>query len=73
MKRRAHQKASQANASSVLLPAASLPDPSMLSPQMIEAGRQISVASTTACPGSLMVPRPGGISESQVFLVASYI
>jgi mono/diheme cytochrome c family protein len=24
-------------------------------------------------PGTLMVPHPGGISESQVFLVASYI
>ena len=85
------------------------PDPSMLSPQMLEAGRKIfhGKGTCSGChgdklqggpvapaltgpgwrhitgsfdaildridnglPGTLMVPHPGGISESQVFLVA---
>jgi mono/diheme cytochrome c family protein len=88
------------------------PDPSMLSPAMISAGRKIFHGKGTCfgchgdklqggpiapaltgpswrhitgtfdaiidridngLPGTLMVPHPGGISESQVFLVASYI
>ena len=88
------------------------PDPSMLSPQMVDAGRKIfhGKGTCSGChgdklqggpvapaltgpswrhitgtfdaiidridnglPGTLMVPHPGGISESQVFLVASYI
>ena len=88
------------------------PDPSMLSPAMVDAGRKVFHGKGTchAChgdklqggpvapaltgpswrhitgtfdaivdridnglPGTLMVPHPGGISESQVFLVASYI
>jgi len=88
------------------------PDPSMLSRQMIEAGRKIfhGKGTCSTChgdklqggpvappltgpgwrhitgtfeaiidridnglPGTLMVPHPGGISEAQVFLVASYI
>ena len=88
------------------------PDPSMLSPQMVDAGRKIfhGKGTCSGChgdklqggpvapaltgpswrhitgtfdaiidrvdnglPGTLMVPHPGGISESQVFMVASYI
>lgn len=88
------------------------PDPSMLSPAMVDAGRKIfhGRGTCSGChgdklqggpvapaltgpswrhitgtfdaiidrvdnglPGTLMVPHPGGISESQVFLVASYI
>ena len=88
------------------------PDPNMLSPAMVDAGRKIfhGKGTCSGChgdklqggpvapaltgpswrhitgtfdaiidrvdnglPGTLMVPHPGGISESQVFLVASYI
>jgi mono/diheme cytochrome c family protein len=88
------------------------PDPTMLSPAMVDAGRKIfhGKGTCSGChgdklqggpvapaltgpswrhitgtfdaiidrvdnglPGTLMVPHPGGISESQVFLVASYI
>ena len=88
------------------------PVPSMLSPEMVDAGRKIfhGKGTCSGChgdklqggpvapaltgpswrhitgtfdaiidridnglPGTLMVPHPGGISESQVFLVASYI
>ena len=88
------------------------PDPSMLSPAMVDAGRKIfhgkgtcsgchgdklqggPVAPALTGPswrhitgtfdaiidrvdnglsGTLMVPHPGGITESQVFLVATYI
>ena len=88
------------------------PDPAMLSPAMMEAGRKIfhGKGTCSGChgdklqggpvapaltgpswrhitgtyeaiidrvgnglPGTLMVPHPGGITESQVFLVASYI
>ncbi len=88
------------------------PDSSLLSPQMVDAGRKIFHGRGTCfgchgdklqggpvappltgpswrhitgtfdaiidridngLPGTLMVPHPGGISESQVFLVASYI
>jgi mono/diheme cytochrome c family protein len=88
------------------------PDPSMLSPAMVDAGRKVfhGKGTCSGChgdklqggpvapaltgpswrhitgtfdavidridnglPGTLMVPHPGGISESQVFLVASYI
>ena len=88
------------------------PDPAMLSPAMVDAGRKIfhgkgtcsgchgdklqggPVAPALTGPtwrhitgtydaiidrvdnglaGTLMVPHPGGISESQVFLVAAYV
>jgi mono/diheme cytochrome c family protein len=88
------------------------PDPSMLSADMVDAGRKVfhGKGTCSGChgdklqggpvapaltgpgwrhitgtfdaiidrvdnglPGTLMVPHPGGISESQVFLVASYI
>jgi mono/diheme cytochrome c family protein len=88
------------------------PDPAMLSPTMVDAGRKIfhGKGTCSGChgdklqggpvapaltgpswrhitgsyeaiidrvdnglPGTLMVPHPGGITESQVFLVASYI
>jgi mono/diheme cytochrome c family protein len=88
------------------------PDPAMLAPAMVEAGRKIfhGKGTCSGChgdklqggpvapaltgpswrhitgsfeaiidrvdnglPGTLMVPHPGGITESQVFLVASYI
>jgi mono/diheme cytochrome c family protein len=88
------------------------PDPAMLSPAMVEAGRKLfhGKGTCSGChgdklqggpvapaltgpswrhitgtyeaiidrvdnglPGTLMVPHPGGITESQVFLVASYI
>ena len=88
------------------------PDPAMLAPAMVEAGRKLFHGKGTCfgchgdklqggpvapaltgpswrhitgtfeaiidrvdngLPGTLMVPRPGGITESQVFLVASYI
>ena len=88
------------------------PDPAMLSPAMIDAGRKIFHGKGTCfgchgdklqggpvapaltgpdwrhitgtyeaiidridngLPGTLMVPHPGGITESQVFLVATYI
>jgi mono/diheme cytochrome c family protein len=88
------------------------PDPAMLAPPMVDAGRKIfhGKGTCSGChgdklqggpvapaltgltwrhitgsyeaiidrvdnglPGTLMVPHPGGITESQVFLVASYI
>ena len=88
------------------------PDPSMLSPEMVDAGRKVfhGKGTCSGChgdklqggpvapaltgpgwrhitgtfdaiidridnglPGTLMVPHPGGISELQIFLVASYI
>jgi mono/diheme cytochrome c family protein len=88
------------------------PNPAILSPEMVEAGRKIFHGKGTCfgchgaklqggpvapaltgpswrhitgtyeaiidrvdngLPGTLMVPHPGGITESQVFLVASYI
>jgi mono/diheme cytochrome c family protein len=88
------------------------PNPAMLAPAMVEAGRKIfhGRGACSGChgnklqggpiapaltgpswrhitgtfdaiidrvdnglPGTLMVPHPGGITESQVFLVASYI
>jgi mono/diheme cytochrome c family protein len=88
------------------------PDPAMLSPAMVDAGRKIfhGKGTCSGChgdklqggpvapaltgpswrhitgtyeaiidrvdnglPGTLMVPHPGGITESQVFLAASYI
>jgi mono/diheme cytochrome c family protein len=89
-----------------------LPDSTMLTPTMIDAGRKIfhGKGTCSGChgdklsggpvapaltgpswrhitgtfdaivdrvdnglPGTLMVPHPGGITESQIFLVASYI
>jgi mono/diheme cytochrome c family protein len=89
-----------------------LPDSTMLTPPMVDAGRKIFHGKGTChgchgdklqggpiapaltgpswrhitgtfdaiidrvdngLPGTLMVPHPGGITESQVFLVASYI
>jgi mono/diheme cytochrome c family protein len=88
------------------------PDPTMLAPAMVDAGRKVfhGKGTCSGChgdklqggpvapaltgpswrhitgtyeaiidrvdnglPGTLMVPHPGGITESQVFLVASYI
>lgn len=88
------------------------PDPTLLTPAMIDAGRKVfhGKGTCSGChgdklqggpiapaltgptwrhnagtfdaivdridnglPGTLMVPHPGGVSESQVFLVASYI
>jgi mono/diheme cytochrome c family protein len=88
------------------------PEPAMLAPDMIDAGRKIfhGKGTCSGChgdklqggpvapaltgaswrhisgtydaiidrvdnglPGTLMVPHPGGITEAQVFLVASYI
>jgi mono/diheme cytochrome c family protein len=88
------------------------PEPAMLAPEMIDAGRKIfhGKGTCSGChgdklqggpvapaligpswrhitgtydaiidrvdnglPGTLMVPHPGGITESQVFLVASYV
>ena len=88
------------------------PDPAMLAPAMVDAGRKLFHGKGTCfgchgdklqggpiapaltgpswrhitgtfeaiidrvdngLPGTLMVPHPGGITESQVFLVASYI
>ena len=88
------------------------PEPAMLAPAMIDAGRKIfhGKGTCSGChgdklqggpvapaltgaswrhitgtydaiidrvdnglPGTLMVPHPGGITESQVFLVASYV
>jgi mono/diheme cytochrome c family protein len=88
------------------------PDPAMLAPAMVDAGRKVfhGKGTCSGChgdklqggpvapaltgpswrhitgtyeaiidrvdnglPGTLMVPHPGGITESQVFLVASYI
>jgi mono/diheme cytochrome c family protein len=101
-----------ANAQTVDTARAKQPDPALIAPPMIEAGRKLFHGSGTchAChgeklqggpvapaltgphwrhitgtfdaivdriehgnPGTIMVPHPGGITESQVLLVAAYV